>query len=211
MRVLELFSGTGTLAKVAAEMGHAVTTVDSDKACGADISCDVADLVGVPGRWDMVWASPPCESFSVASIGTHWGGGKGAYVPKTEQAQEALRLIDALATFISESMPIVWYIENPRGVMRKVAPYESIPGFHVRHTVTYCQYGDTRMKPTDIWTNDFLWVPRQACHNNDSCHEAAPRGSATGTQGRGTYLERSCLPEELCREIVLSAEEMCRV
>lgn len=22
-----------------------------------------------------------------------------------------------------------------------------------RYTVTYCQYGDNRMKPTDIWTN----------------------------------------------------------
>jgi len=206
VKILELFSGTGTLSAVARGMGHDVTTVDSDPACKADITCGVENLVGVKRRWDMIWASPPCESFSVASIGTHWGGGKGAYIPKTKQARNALVLIDLLAVFITESDPAVWYIENPRGVMRKVAPYELIPGFHARHTVTYCQYGDTRMKPTDIWTNNDKWVPRQPCHNGAPCHESAPRGSKTGTQGKGTYLDRSRLPEELCREVIEAAE-----
>ena len=32
-----------------------------------------------------------------------------------------------------------------------------------RKTVTYCKYGDMRMKPTDIWTNDITWIPRKEC------------------------------------------------
>ena len=80
-----------------------------------------------------------------------------------------------------------------------------------RATVTYCQYGDTRMKPTDIWTNHLStplfsngWNPKPICKNGDACHTAAPRGSQTGTQGlKGNYL-RSIVPYELCKEILLS-------
>lgn len=73
-----------------------------------------------------------------------------------------------------------------------------------RNTVTYCQYGEERMKPTDIWTNSDVWIPKPACKNGDPCHVAAPRGSSTGTQGlKGAY-ERSKLPAELCREVLTS-------
>jgi hypothetical protein len=73
-----------------------------------------------------------------------------------------------------------------------------------RHTVTYCQYGDDRMKPTDIWTNSNVWVPRPMCKNGAPCHIAAPRGSKTGTQGRSNAYERSKIPEDLCQEILKS-------
>ena len=80
-----------------------------------------------------------------------------------------------------------------------------------RATVTYCQYGDTRMKPTDIWTNHLDsplfskgWKPRPICKNGDNCHVSAPRGSQTGTQGLKDNYERSKVPYELCKEILLS-------
>ena len=73
-----------------------------------------------------------------------------------------------------------------------------------RHTITYCQYGDNRMKPTDIWTNSNTWIPKPACKNGNNCHVSAPRGSRTGTQGlKGAY-ERSKIPEKLCYEILKS-------
>ena len=50
---------------------------------------------------------------------------------------------------IEELQPRYYFIENPRGGMRKM---EWMKGLS-RYTVTYCQYGDNRMKPTDIWTN----------------------------------------------------------
>ena len=77
-----------------------------------------------------------------------------------------------------------------------------------RYTVTYCQYGDTRMKPTDIWTNHPNPRFKPMCKNGDSCHEAAPRGSATGTAGLKGSKERSVIPEQLCDYIVKICEEV---
>ena len=76
-----------------------------------------------------------------------------------------------------------------------------------RYTVTYCQYGETRMKPTDLWTNHPNPQFKPMCKNGDSCHEAAPRGSKTGTQGRKNAKERSRIPKLLCEHIVDICEE----
>ena len=75
-----------------------------------------------------------------------------------------------------------------------------------RYTVTYCQYGDTRMKPTDIWSNipDLQFKPM--CKNGMPCHISAPRGSKTGTQGIKTYKDRSRIPNELCVSIISQLE-----
>ena len=97
--------------------------------------------------------------------------------------------------------PKYFYIENPRGLLRKM-DFMQTEG--IRHTVTYCQYGDKRMKPTDIWTNNFNWIPKPMCKNGMPCHESAPRGSRTGTQGLKDNYERSKVPYELCQEILLS-------
>lgn len=40
------------------------------------------------------------------------------------------------------------------------------------------------------------------CKNGDTCHEPAPRGSSTGTQGLENAEERGRIPEMLCNEIV---------
>jgi len=110
---------------------------------------------------------------------------------------------------IEDLKPSKWYIENPRGLLRKQSFMIGLP----KTTVWYCQYGDTRAKPTDIWTNNLYsllnpdgWHPRAECFNgNKDCHhESAPRGSRTGTQGlKGNY-ERSKIPDELCLEILKS-------
>jgi hypothetical protein len=76
-----------------------------------------------------------------------------------------------------------------------------------RKTVTYCQYGDTRMKPTDIWTNCSHWNPKPACKNGDPCHESAPRGARTGTQGINGARDRSRIPEKLVIEILSAVME----
>lgn len=71
-----------------------------------------------------------------------------------------------------------------------------------KNPITGCKYGDTRMKPTDIWTNhpDPKFLPM--CKNGDPCHEPAPRGSKTGTQGLKGSKERSIIPQKLCEHIV---------
>lgn len=58
------------------------------------------------------------------------------------------------------------------------------------------------MKPTDIWTNHPDPQFKPPCKNGDPCHEPAPRGSRTGTQGRQGSVVRSLIPTELCDHIV---------
>jgi hypothetical protein len=106
---------------------------------------------------------------------------------------------------IGETEAEWWFIENPRGMMRKVFDqYAEEAGLsdYTRRTVTYCQYGDTRMKPTDIWTNADWWEPRPPCKNGMPCHEAAPRGSRTGTQGIKEAYKRAMIPADLFAEIL---------
>lgn len=75
-----------------------------------------------------------------------------------------------------------------------------------RYTVTYCQYGDTRQKPTDIWTNHPSPEFKPQCKRGASCHESAPRGSQTGTQGLKNRIEKGRIPYLLCSHIVTICE-----
>ena len=75
-----------------------------------------------------------------------------------------------------------------------------------RYTLSYCQYSDERMKPTDIWTNHPKPNFKPMCRNGDPCHTPAPRGAKTGTQGIKGSIERARIPEELCRHIVYICE-----
>jgi hypothetical protein len=203
MKVLELFAGSRSIGKICDELGHEVFSSDWTPFDGIDYAVDINqfDVRKVPFIPDMIWASPPCTTFSVASIGKHWTLDRR---PKTQDAIMGLQILKKTISIIEHYMQLnpnlIWYIENPRGMMRKMDVWGKI--LHIRNTVTYCQYGDTRMKPTDIWTNNYQWQPRQACKNGMSCHVSAPRGSRTGTQGlSGSYL-RSQVPQQLCKEIV---------
>ena len=76
-----------------------------------------------------------------------------------------------------------------------------------RYTITYCQYGDIRMKPTDIWTNHPNPRFKPMCKNGDPCHMKAPRGARTGTQGLKNSIERAKIPRKFCQHIVRICEE----
>ena len=204
MKVLELYAGSRSVGKIAEELGMEVFSSDLIEFEGIHYPISILDfdVTKVPFQPDIIWASPPCTGFSVAAIGHHWAGGKGAYIPKTETAKLGIELVKKTLEIIEHFQPTFWFMENPRGVLRKLDVVKNLP----RRSVTYCQYGDERMKPTDIWTNSVLWEPRPMCKNGDPCHVAAPRGSRTGTQGRANAYERSKIPEELCREILKSCK-----
>lgn len=202
MKVLELFAGSRSIGKEAEKLGMEVFSTDINDFPDIDYVVNILDFKTskVPFQPDIIWASPPCTTFSVASIGTHWMGGNKAYIPKTKEAKTGLMIAHKTLEIIRYFEPKFFFIENPRGVLRKMDFMQHM----MRHTVTYCQYGDSRMKPTDIWTNNMMWNPRPSCRNGDPCHEAAPRGSKTGTQGLTDSYNRSKIPEKLCREILLS-------
>lgn len=204
MKILELFSGTESFSKAAVK--SITFTSDNDPIFESDYCVSVMDFntSRVPFCPDVIWASPPCETFSVASLGHHWTGGRGAYIPKTQSCIDGIERVKKTIEIIRELKPRFWFIENPRGVLRKM-DFMNVPGVY-RYTVTYCQYGDTRMKPTDIWTNIPDLELKPMCKNGMPCHIAAPRGSSTGTQGIKTYKDRSRIPAELCRDILRQIE-----
>ena len=211
MKVLELFAGTRSIGKAFEDAGHEVYSVEWDKNFEnidlyADIltvtAQDILDKFGYP---DVIWASPDCTTFSIAAISHHRKKNieTGNLDPVSDYAKFCDKVDCHVLDLIADLKPKYWFIENPRGGMRKMVWMQGLP----RYTVTYCQYGDKRMKPTDIWTNHPDPKFKPPCHNGDKCHEPAPRGSRTGTQGLKGSKERSVIPNKLCKHIVEICEE----
>lgn len=204
MKILELFAWSRSIGKICDELWYECYSSDIEQFWDIHYVVDILefDIDKLPFKPDVIWASPPCTWFSVAALWHHWTWGKWAYIPKTDTAKLGIALLEKTLSIIKEINPKYWFIENPRWMMRKQKCLEWL----LRHTVTYCQYWDTRMKPTDIRTNNTNWKPKPACKNWDTCHMSAPRGSKTWTQWLKWAYERNIVPYELCKEVILSCK-----
>jgi hypothetical protein len=212
MKLVEFFAGSRSVGNIADSIGWEVFSVDWQPFEKINWVGDVENMkiTDVPFIPDVVWASPDCTTYSIAACSTHRNN---STEPKSEYAIKCDRVNNHFISMIKEWLVLnpnlKFYIENPRGMMRKM-PF--VKGME-RATVTYCSYGDDRMKPTDIFTNNLWtmynengWKPRPICWNgNLKCHhQPAPRGSRTGTQGLTGSYERSKIPKQLCIEILKS-------
>ena len=206
MKTLELFGGSCSFSRVAEKRGHEIYTTDSETFDWVeeetdmyiDQVCDIFDfnICKIPYKPEIIWTSPPCTTFSVSSVSYHWIDNK---TPKSDKCKLGLKIVEKTIEIILTIKPKYWFIENPRGLLRKQDIMWGLP----RKTVTYCKYGDTRMKPTDIWTNcNFQERPMCFNGNPDCHHEKSPRGSqGRGTAGLKTPYERSKIPAELFEDI----------
>lgn len=211
MKVLELFAGERCIGRAFSRRGHKVFSIDwdcvhKDIDWYVDISkISAKDILKRFGKPDVIWASPDCTSYSVAAISHHRrkNDKTGNLDPVSDYAKFCDSTNKHVLKLIKDLSPKFYFIENPRGGLRKMDFMQGIP----RYTVTYCQYGDERQKPTDIFTNhpkpNFL----PPCKPGDSCHVAAPRGSRTGTQGRKGSIDRALIPDKLCNHIVFICEK----
>lgn len=130
MRILELFAGTESLAKVARERGHEVITLDISPKHNPTICVNILEWnykVFLPNHFDYIHASVPCENYSICRS---TGGDR-----HLEQADSLVKkTIEILSYFEA-----LWTIENPATSLLWKRPIAE----HFEHSAktSYCRYG----------------------------------------------------------------------
>lgn len=117
---------------------------DDFDSSGIDIEDDLRNVTpdDLPDDVDFVWASPPCTCLSIARCWDYWDntGGENMVVPAQYDTVETVELIYHALWLIQEMNPDYWFMENPRGYMRKVMPQapDQQESEIQRETITYC-------------------------------------------------------------------------
>ena len=172
MRVLELFSGSGSISKICKERDWECVSLDIDGR--ADINIDIMkwDYVNAfpVGYFDYIHASPPCETFS--NLRRSWIGRKlkqhGDIIITKEILDNDMEtigvpLLRKTQDIIFHFEPTYWTIENPQGKMKNYM--KGIP----HYIIDYCMYSDWGYKKTTIfWTNIEGFEPKRCnghCEN----------------------------------------------
>ncbi len=199
-KVVEGWSGTESFSKVARELGYEAVTFDNNPIHNpthcVDLSLYHNQRLFLDQCKDaqVVWMSPVCTGWTLAAGNTHWTEFRQ---PKTKVALESMKMMMFARLVADECIKHnkIFFIENPNGRAVWILDNQYLK------RAWYCRYEDTRAKPTNIWTN--LDIKFKTCFNgNKDCHhEAAPRGSKTGTQGLSNDIERSRIPPKLIHEI----------
>ena len=148
MKLLELFSGTGSVGKVAKELGFDVVSLDLKD---ANINTDILN-------WDykqfnrnnfqIIWVSPPCVEYSIT---------KATGVRKIDYANSIVQKTIEIIRYFN---PSVWFIENPQAGLLKHQDFMKDFDYF---DLDYCKYGFPYRKRTRIWTNLKTWKPRPLC------------------------------------------------
>ena len=144
MRILELFSGTGSIGTAFALQGWEVVSLDLDPKTDATIHADILlwdHTVYPPGHFDAVWASPCCTNYSRARA--------KAKTPRNLELADSLVLRSR--EIIEYFNPRFWFIENPQtGLLKDRAFMAGVPF----SDVDYCCFSNWGYrKRTRLWNN----------------------------------------------------------
>ena len=146
IKVLELFSGTGSVGKCCDELGW--ESVSVDMILPADHQCDIMnfDYKQYPKDYfDIVWASPPCTEYSAMNY---------CRPEKTPDIQGANKIVKRTLEIIEYFDCEYWFLENPQtGTLKN----QSFMGDLPYYDVDYCKYTNPIRKRTRIWTNKKDW------------------------------------------------------
>lgn len=201
--------------------------VEECRGCGEEVRLVKRARTGSGHQWSHRTASLDATCTPTATISQ-----EPRIEPKHDRALLGRALVEHTLKLIHHLQPKAWVLENPTAMMRRLdvlKPYR-------RHSLSYCQVGEARMKPTDLWlggqfqslrlpgvckTRPSKSNPQQGQkvampdgrtfvtnENGEPCHEAAPRGARTGTQGLNGSAERAVIPTGLSELICDAAERL---
>ena len=189
-KILELFSGTKSVGKVAEQLGLDVISLELRN---ADINCDILHwdyTCFAPGTFHFIWASPPCTEYSRA---------KTVGVRNIEYANS---IVLKTLEIISYLDPTYWVIENPQtGLLKNQYFMNDLP----YNDVDYCKYGMPYRKRTRLWNNIPNFIPLPLC-NKDCNSMIGSRhislGQHDGNSTRNLYVIPSGLISNVFQSIV---------
>lgn len=201
MRLLELFSGNKSISKVFDKEFDdlEVVSLDIEQKLNPDICIDILKWdykVYAPNYFNVIWASPDCRSWSVAGYGRHRQ--LPDLKPKTETALIGELLIYKTLEIIDYFKPEIWFIENPRGLLRHFAPMKNLEYCHL---VYYGNYDYPMEKATNIWSNIDLWKEKKPNRQYDYDEHGKNKYFQTNKKSR------SLIPALLVKKIADKVKE----
>ena len=207
MRLLNLFSGTDSVATPWRENNHECISVDIDPRYNPEICEDILQLsyCKLPTP-DVIWASPPCDQYARCRT--------RAKTPRNLALADSLvaKAIEIIQYFQKLNPDLIWFIENGDSTMlwgREVA--KDLRNYVI---LDYCQYnGPGYRKRTRIaHSNNIVWNPRPLCDPKsrgqcvDGKHKlSAQRGPCKGKDKQTDKCSLDLLhglPRELTEDIL---------
>jgi hypothetical protein len=200
-----MFSGTHSVGDVARDMGFEVTSLDL---VHADICVDILDWdysTYKAGYFDVVWCSPPCDTFSKARYKNIGRYGITRESIEDDILTKGLPILRKTEEIINYFKPTYYFIENPEtGSMKR---FLDLPFY----TVDYCMYGFNCRKRTNIWTNLKGFEPKTCSKNCGSFVNGKHIMNAVGgnltQKGQGSGLNkkgRYKIPTSLLNDLFTS-------
>ena len=198
--LLELFAGTQSVSRVARRLGWDCVSLDICPRHSPDLCMSVLDFdeTAYPrDAFDFIWASPPCEAFSVAKC-----RGRGGGAELREADMVVAEALVAKTKQILDHFDAHYCVENPKGSRL----WNREIGLQLRARsvlVSYCQYGYNYRKTTRIAASFPLSLP--VCQGAGWCASMigtkhlrhAQRGGGGAETGRTSHTmdELHSIPE----------------